>query len=300
MTSIPRYIKHKNINKNKWDDCINQSFNRLPYALSWYLDLISPNWDAIILEDYKTVMPLTHRSKFGIKYITKPVLCHQLGVFSTIHNSSFVVDDFIEAIPKKFVSIDMPLNSYNIVENSNINQTTKINQFISLANSYENIESSFKKQHKKNIRRFSNNIDEYKIEDDSYLHLIEKKQSMLKSRSIKQSKADDAVYKRTLGYLSKAHKLKVQCVKNADGKITGGMGICFVEDYVFPISYSTPYGKNIGDKYYLLNKFIKQNANSNTTYDFMGSSIKGIYDWNKGFGATEVTFPFIHTKNLPF
>jgi hypothetical protein len=55
-----KYLKHKEINKEKWDKCISSSHNKIIYALSWYLDVVSPNWDGLIKGDYEAVMPISH------------------------------------------------------------------------------------------------------------------------------------------------------------------------------------------------------------------------------------------------
>ena len=43
-----KYIKNKNINRLKWDNCVSNSKNYRIYGLSWYLDVVCKNWDAIV------------------------------------------------------------------------------------------------------------------------------------------------------------------------------------------------------------------------------------------------------------
>jgi hypothetical protein len=64
-------------------NAIARSFNGIVYAYSWYLDIVSPGWDALVKDDYKSVMPLTWRKKYGIKYLYQPFFTQQLGVFSS-------------------------------------------------------------------------------------------------------------------------------------------------------------------------------------------------------------------------
>jgi len=59
-----KYLKHNQIDKQKWDSAIENAQNGLAYALSWYLDIVSPNWDALIFGDYEMVMPLIHKKKY--------------------------------------------------------------------------------------------------------------------------------------------------------------------------------------------------------------------------------------------
>ena len=93
-----QYLQHKKINFRKWDDCIRNSINGNLYDFSWYLDIVSEGWDALILSDYETVMPLTHQKKLGVSYILQPFFSQQLGVFSTQRITSEVVSEFIITI----------------------------------------------------------------------------------------------------------------------------------------------------------------------------------------------------------
>ena len=64
-----RYLTRREIDTTKWDHCIDTAGNGLIYAYSFYLDHMARNWDALVLNDYEAVMPLTWNSKFGIRYL---------------------------------------------------------------------------------------------------------------------------------------------------------------------------------------------------------------------------------------
>ncbi len=78
---VIKYLKHKDIDKNKWDECINEAPNGLIYGMSWYLDRVCPGWDALVSDDYEAVMPLPWKQKMGLKYVYHPLFAQQLGVF---------------------------------------------------------------------------------------------------------------------------------------------------------------------------------------------------------------------------
>ena len=81
------FCKHNNIDFKKWDDCISNSINRKIYSFSWYLDIVAnKSWDALILDDYKAVMPLPYRRKLGKEYIYMPYFTQSLGVFFRDNN----------------------------------------------------------------------------------------------------------------------------------------------------------------------------------------------------------------------
>ena len=46
-----QYLSHEQIDKAKWDQCIDNASNGLIYAYSFYLDTMADNWDALVLND---------------------------------------------------------------------------------------------------------------------------------------------------------------------------------------------------------------------------------------------------------
>ena len=53
----------------KWDACIEKAPNGMVYAFSYYLNSMAKNWDALVLNDYDAVMPLTWNKKYGMQYL---------------------------------------------------------------------------------------------------------------------------------------------------------------------------------------------------------------------------------------
>ena len=53
------YLTNREIDKIKWDECIDKADNGLVYAYSFYLDHMAKQWDALVWNDYEAVMPLT-------------------------------------------------------------------------------------------------------------------------------------------------------------------------------------------------------------------------------------------------
>lgn len=79
-----RHIRHAEIDRLQWDALINEAPNGIIYALTWYLDIVSPGWEALIKEEggrYLAVLPLPVQTKFGWKYLKQPLLTQQLGLF---------------------------------------------------------------------------------------------------------------------------------------------------------------------------------------------------------------------------
>ena len=105
-----RYIAHNQIDTQRWNECIAQSPDGLVYAWSWYLDTVHPGWEALVEDDYETVMPLASSRKFGINYLFQPFFTQKFGVFGKKEVSEAKIKEFFEAIPEKFKFAEFRIN----------------------------------------------------------------------------------------------------------------------------------------------------------------------------------------------
>ena len=102
-----------------YDRCITASPNGTIYALSWYLDIICPDWELLANRDYSTVMPLPVFRIMGRKTIRQPDFAFQLGVFSKVTADPETVSHYLKAIPGSYRFRKLCLNKFNIVKTNN-------------------------------------------------------------------------------------------------------------------------------------------------------------------------------------
>src|SRR5690554_8139686 len=77
-------LRHHEIDKKRWDEGIARSTHPLVYADSWYLDIMSPQWEAVVSDDYSILWPLTLNRKYKLPMLMQPMFTQQLGVFSSL------------------------------------------------------------------------------------------------------------------------------------------------------------------------------------------------------------------------
>ena len=106
-----KYIKHENIDSEKWNRCVVNAPNSRFYSNDWHLDRTAEVWDALVWGDYEFVMPLTFRKKLGISYLYQPLFCQQLGIFPS--PPSVIATHFYNSAVKKFRYCDIQLNTQN-------------------------------------------------------------------------------------------------------------------------------------------------------------------------------------------
>ena len=144
------HLRNKAIDYNRWDKCIGQAQNQLPYAFTWFLDVVSPSWEALVTEDYEYLMPLPVKSRYKIPYLVQPVLTQQLGIFSNLEITEDIVEKFIKEIP--YFSYELNLNGANIYSKAIIYP----NLLLNLDALYVDIYKKFSKNTKRKIK--TNNL----------------------------------------------------------------------------------------------------------------------------------------------
>lgn len=293
-----RYITHDQIDKQKWDRCIEQAPNGLIYAYSWYLDACGTQWDALILNDYEAVMPLTWRKKYGIHYLYQPWFCAGLGIFSIDHLSETEVNQFIQNVPAKFRYIDISLNYENKCSSKATLIMERVSYILSLKPSYEEIKKTYRTQLKRNLSKAeaAKLIVKWDIDIREILPLA--KEIMQRVSPISNAEIDkivplfDAVqkngYAQTIGIYSKKEELLASAVFFKSH-----------QRWYYLIVGNHPNGKTIGASHYLIDCFIQRYAGSDFILDFEGSDIRNIAYFYSSFGANPVMYQALKINRLP-
>jgi len=293
------YIRHKDIDKQKWDECILNAVNRRPYAFSWFLDIVSPGWDALEMNDYETVFPLPNNRKLGIRYVYQPYFAQQLGVFSREHLTSTLTEQFIQAIPSRFSYIHLHLNSMNKTDQGKYTIIPRMNHELDLIPSYEAIFRGYNQNTRRNLRKaLDQNLSiRKKVEPDELITLY------------KDNYGRNEVSVKFRHY-NMIRLLMTYCLKNTFSSILGAYlpdnklcaGIFFLRDQdrvIYHFAASDKAARENGAMFKLTDIFIKEHAGQPLILDFEGSADLNVARFYKGFGARETGFSEIIINRLP-
>ncbi len=293
-----RLLKHNEINKRRWDDCINKSFNGNVYALSWYLDIVHPNWNALIENDYERVMPLTNSKKFGLSYMFQPFFVQQLGVFSTSQLSQEDVANFIKAIPQQYLLTQYRLNSYNKVDYDSDIIAKHRNVELDLIYDYQYLYNNYNNNTKRNLAKaeaaglsINNNIN-----PEIIINLFRNN----RGKDVKHWK--DKEYNRLLELINIA--ISQECcftigINDLDNNTIAGAVFMHSHDrIIFLFSGSDEAHKDKHALTMLLDNVIREFSETQYTLDFEGSDNDGLARFYKGFGGAEVFYPEVKYNNL--
>ncbi len=291
------YLRHNEIDMVKWDACIEASVNGLIYARSWYLDIVSPGWEALVSDDYSMVFPLTGAVKLRIHYLRQPFFTQQLGLFSTGLLSEELVTEFLSAIPSKYRFVEINLNAFNKVDASLFETKLHRNHELELVRPYETLADGYSKNVRRNLRKAVEGgvAVNRKTDPDDLIRLLRDNYG---KREGKLSYKD---------YIT-ATRLITHSIRNSSGIVMGAgterldAAAFFLQDrnrFIFLISASDYETRDNGAMFMLIDTFIREHANRPVILDFEGGNDPGLSRFYKSFGAVETGYPLVWINRLP-
>lgn len=303
-----KHFKHNQIDKKKWDKCISNSKENIIYAFSWYLDCVSPFWEAFILEDnneYLAVMPLPVKKKYGISFLQVPLFVQQLGIFSTQRLSSLEFKAFLILLQKQFKLVsNYPFNTTNyedfksefeevVINNDNkLKQNLKKhkNHHLSLQQSYSTIRQNYKKDTKYRINQAQKQnfeiIQKTEIDDINLLYQFFEQSVFLENGISNQAKP---ILKALFKILKEKNLAELYYIQNPNSKQDNEIvsGILFVKNesfyqinnqnisttkWIYLFNAANPTIKKDESRRWFLDKFIQEKSNKLNTDNFENQS----------------------------
>ncbi len=287
-----KYISHNKIDLKKWDTCIDQSINSIVYAKSYYLNYMSPDWDALILGDYEAIMPVTWRKKWQVKYLAQPAFTQQLGIFYKKEISLTNLHIFLEELKKRFALIDISFNYGNILFKG---LPIRCNLVLDLNHSFDEIKKGFRKD--LIIRAVKNNL-EYNISDEYKLGIKFFKESYNEINGVRPQ--DYTQLGKLCKQLLQQKLLIIPIVKSAEGQLLSIALMVKDEKRIYYILGATSAkGKRVDANAFLLYETIRRFSKTKLLFDFEGSDIPQIKSFFKKFNPLEQLYPVFKYNNLP-
>jgi hypothetical protein len=290
------YHKHNEIDREQWDNCIKSTPGAKPYAYSWYLDIMSPGWQALVDDDYDSVFPVPGYSRFGIQYISTPVFLQQLGAFSPDKPASKAVGEFLDYMPGFFKLIDLCIGQK--VDADGYKVSEKVNFELDLTKPYEIILKNFSDHCRRNIESSTKKSPElvYNIRPDEIIDLLIKN----KEGNTGRIKASD--YQRLRNLMN-------FCIINKKGKLIGVrgarrkliFGIFLVEirgNKTILVVINTPLSREKRVDYFVVNELIRIYSSTRTVLDFAYSAIASDTSFMESFGCAKVPYYRLYRNRL--
>ncbi|NBC24285.1 MAG: hypothetical protein GVX78_01555 [Bacteroidetes bacterium] len=291
------FLERNSIHKEKWDDAIKKTAHPVPYALSWYLDVSTKRkWDGIIKGDYESVMPLPYKKRAGFKQVYQPPLSQQLGVFGQSVSEEDITH-FFRAIPNSIAPISIPMNAQ--LKRTSVSgwlSQKKNNYVLPLNKPYKKLREGYSHGLKSNI-----NKNKSKVSIQSFHNVEELDQhfnKLIGSRiGISKNHREIAAAVLKKAY-EKNYAFMIQ-VLAPDNEWASQLYFLKTKTRIVKIrAVANDKGRKYCANHLGIDHVIQTYANQNTILDFEGSSIPGVANFFKSFGADLEPYYLYEKKGL--
>ncbi len=296
------HLRNDETNRQFWDECLDRHFPDLLYMRSWYLDCMAPGWEALVApgeSEYKSVMALPLRSKWGIRYLYQPFLVAQTGIVG-YDKSVENISGFLKAIPSNIRYGHYDLNEQNKAIPDNWPMQLRCNRVLSLSAAYPDIRKGYHENTERNIQKAEkqriNVVRKETVAD------IQRAIDMFLQQSINRKHEKERYRLQQLMHTALERKqlsLYVS-VDEADNWLSSCIFLWQGCRAYYLLPANLPASRGSGASHALVNAFIQEHAGSDSLLDFEGSDIESVDRFYTGFGAVIRPYPLLHINRLPF
>lgn len=255
------------------------------------------HWHALIIDDYKTIMPIPWRKKMGLRYGYVPAFIQQLGLIGVIEETG--LKELMKLVYSFLSLADLHFNFSNAVIQDSLPVLSRPNLVLQLTNGYETVYAGYRNDLKENIRKAESESLMYA--DGSIDEAISLYQKLYSSRIQHVKPSDYQNFRLLCESLQRSHQCFVKKATDKSGN-TLATGL-FLNDSkrVYNIMNTTlPEGRTKEANHFLLNKVIKEFCGQNLLFDFEGSALPGVKHFYDSFGAVGQPYFSYHFNGLPW
>jgi hypothetical protein len=287
-----KLLNHNEIDREGWDNCISNAVFETIYPYSWYLDLVSPGWEGLVMEDYRAVMPLTGTKKLGFRMLLQPILAQQLGIFSMSPTEPGLLHQFLRSIPARYRYIDICLNT-EISEKipGKWQSYERHNYELDLSGP----EDSYNNNTRRNIQKGQSHDFEFRgISVRDFLYL--KFHGMKDARpAVRWSYLENL-----FGELVRLKKAEIFGLFRG-AELNAAAVIAYASSRTIYLNgCNSDAGKEDRAMFVLMDKLITKSRGAGGIFDFEGSNIPGVARFYEGFGGKRTVYSRIVKTSFPF
>lgn len=296
MNDTIKYLSRPEIDSERWDHCVRGSGNGVMYALSYYLDHVTRNWGAVVLNDYQSVMPVAWNRKWWISYVYDAPFVQRLGIFGEpIDEDTKKI--FLKTVTDRFPYVDACFDF--AVDHYDVGVRKRNNFLIQLNQSYADIKSGYTDECRSNIRKavargcsFDKEVPVAEV-IALYRKVYGHFHTSLKSREYRQ-----------LEKLSAEAAVRGQLRSSgvrlaATGELIFGALLfnCGKRLY-YLLAAPTAAGRKARAAYYYIDQLMQRYCGTGLIFDFEGSDVPDVAAFYRRFGPETERYYHLHVNRL--
>lgn len=290
-----QFLKNKEIDKVRWDECVKGAANGLIYARTFYLDNIAAEWSALAGENYEWVLPLTNKKKYGISYLYQPPFTQQLGFFSK-PGITVPYKEIINYLQKHygFCEINWNYATSPLLTILPLLIETASNFILDLSIGYENIAANYHTDLIKNLKRNKRFQHVYRATND-YNKSIQLYREYYGKRIPHVKESDYKNFSEICSYAIQNNMIICREAVNEQGTLMAAALLLFDGKRLYNLmNTTTEAGRRTEANHFLINAIVEEFSGKEIVLDFEGSDLPGVKSFYENFGA--VNQPYFRLK----
>lgn len=272
-----RIVPNEQVDKERWDR-INWTTNRKSavYNSTRYLDVLSPGWEAVIINDYEAFTALPKKTKMGLTVYGNSPFLQKLAIIGNSNEvNAAAIGRMIGKLKLTHLSFDARYFNYSVPQVRN-------NYYIDLSEGYEAIARKYKGNGRASIRSARKNGLRVERLQDYTITFSGFREGFGEVSSYKTEHFDRlSVFLQQNGDLFDCYG-----VLNEEGEVV--YSAIILKDafrYYYLVSGARPQYRHLYPTYFFMDWFLQQHAGQEERiFDFEGSDIPSVAFYFQRYG----------------
>jgi hypothetical protein len=287
------YINHKNIDRIKYKRALDVSSDRGSlYAQDFVWDILHPGWDILVLGDYELVVPLPHKRKWFCTSFRQPIFMRTIPLIGKNVDKQYF-GQICSVLEANCALVDLNF-SIDIADKWS---TTGTFQLLDLQDDLSRQRENYSTNTKRILK---NHTDDFKFEQNSdALAFV----SFFKAQvGFKYGNLKELHYGRLEALIETAIRKDIGTISTI--MFNGApIAMAFFIDLngvrYYVKGASSEKAKEVGAMFHLIDHGIENAVGKGLKkFDFVGSNAKGMAEFNKKFGAKDVSYGIYKSNDL--
>jgi hypothetical protein len=307
-----QHLKRAAIDCAQWDALLAASPNGTIYGLSWYLDVVSPGWEALVKVEagrYVAVMPLPVRTKWGMRYLQQPSFTQQLGVF---YVEALKIADWqaighwlqqrfrlVSSYAFNIANVELLANGPDLLGIPGARRETYC---LDLNRPYEQLVAGYKANRRWRLNQ-SRRRSLY-LEPTTDIDLLLELFADNTAHKIKGLIGEAYEYRLLRSLYAEASERGLtqmwQARTDSEGVVAMILLWVFNDQFIYIFSGATLAGKQYGAITRLLDEVFRRHAGQNLSFDFEALPLSNLVSFYSSFGSVPTPFYSITRNELPW
>jgi hypothetical protein len=293
-----KVLARTELDEAAWQQALPAGQGSRVYAQSWYLDIVSPEWKALVLGNYDAVMPLTAGKKYGVNYLYQPFFTQQLGVFGKDSSKEEVQRLMLEKAKDNYAYAEINLHQTPTELAFSFTIKERANYVLSLKEEIEVLRKNYADTLKRNIKKaLKQGFVVEEMEDVPHFLNGYMKHTASKTKEIKAS--HKPMLKAIVTESLQRGAGRLRAVFDAGNCIAACFYLLDEERCVALMPWADEHAKKHGAAALLTDSTIEAMCGKRKYFDFEGSDIPGVATFYKQFGPEMCPYYAVKWNNLP-